>query len=425
MGPFAGSQGVALLPAPKISLSSPFSVFARGEWIWLACRAQTGQNVLRFYFYRREGENQWTTYREQGESSLWISTTDLKSKESFACSYTVLDNTGNRSASPRSNSVDFSVIEPPEAPTLSLVPLHPFYILGEEVTLKCSASEEKDVARYRFSKEQKGLWKLFGEGKGPHEAFQVDAYATGQYSCRYWIRTREGQEIKSLGSNTVPIVVKDPPPAPELTVESSSGVVQEGDTLLIMCSSNGNHAKKIFHFYQDGAEINSTNKGSLKSSNVSLSISLQAQPNHTGEFACRYEERMNGRWIMSSWSQRLNITVSSSIQNSYTAWWAASFMILLMIPFVFCSRRKKSVSKSHQECEPGDNKENRERCQRLESKVPTDGDLQGPEVAYAHLSFSSAPTFAGPVMESGVPYVEEEGVMYSEILLRPIKRAEK
>ncbi|XP_062813368.1 uncharacterized protein LOC134292408 [Anolis carolinensis] len=168
----------------------------------------------------------------------------------------------------------------------------------------------------------------------------------------------KGRSFQSPRSNSIVISIINPSPTPELKVDPPSGVILWGDTLLITCSSNGNHMEKSFHFYKDGTELAATNQESLKCSkgpggapsNDSLSICLQAQPNHTGEYTCRYEESMSGRWTMSPWSQKVNVTVSSMIQNSYIPWWAVRFLILLMIPFLFCFMRKvNEPSKEDQE----------------------------------------------------------------------------
>nr|XP_060638876.1 uncharacterized protein LOC132779188 [Anolis sagrei ordinatus] len=212
-------------------------------------------------------------------------------------------------------------MECPRAPVLSPNPQHSFYIAGDEVTLNCAAPEGQVVAGYRFFQEKHDQKLLFFEGQKPHKDIQVDENVAGQFACRYWILTSEGRQIQSLESNTAPIVVKAHPPIPELKIDPPSGVLLEGEILLITCLSIGNHTEKRFHFFKDGAEIGHTKQGSLKyseghggaSSKVFLSICLQAQPNLTGEYTCRYEESLSGRWIMSPWSQKVKVTGFSGV----------------------------------------------------------------------------------------------------------------
>ncbi|KAG8141014.1 hypothetical protein E2320_003638 [Naja naja] len=106
------------------------------------------------------------------------------------------------------------------------------------------------------------------------------------------------------------------PPSPGLRVDPSSQRVEEGDPLVFLCSTEGGTTKKKFHFYKDGVEITSRKEGLLEPSseptnplqNASLRIP-HASFNHSGEFACSYEEKRSNRWIMSSLSQGVNITV--------------------------------------------------------------------------------------------------------------------
>ncbi|XP_062813128.1 Fc receptor-like protein 5 [Anolis carolinensis] len=318
LDPFAGSQGEASLPAPTLSLSTPYSTFLNEEWIYLDCTPPAEQTGSWFSFSQMNRSNQWTIYKEQIRKSLEIPATDLESKETFICFYKTKDNKGRSFQSPRSNSIAISIIKPPRGPVLSLDPQQPFYIPGEELSLDCAAPEGQDVAGYRFLREgqtQKSK-QLFLEGKEPRQAFQVDENTNGTYVCVYWILTAEGREIQSQKSNTVSIVVRDLPPTPDLKMDPASGMILAGDTMRITCSSNGNHTERKFYFYKDGAEIGVTNQRPLNcskepgdaSSNISLSICLQAQPNLTGEYTCRYKKSMSGRWIMSPWSQKVNIT---------------------------------------------------------------------------------------------------------------------
>nr|XP_016852477.1 PREDICTED: Fc receptor-like protein 5 [Anolis carolinensis] len=321
MGTFTGTWVSASLPAPTLSLSPPFSTFFRGELVRLDCKAPAGQTGSRFFFSRMNRRHQWIKYKDQGTHSLQIATTHLKPKEFFACIYKAEDNRGRSFESQRSRGVFFSIIECPRAPVLSPNSQPSFYIVGEEVTLNCAAPEGQDVAGYRFFQEKQDQQLLFFEGQKPHKDLHVDGNVTGQFSCRYWILTSEGRQIQSLESNSVPIIVRAHPPTPELKIDPPSGVLLEGEILLITCLSDGNQTEKSFHFFKDGVEIGTTNQGSLNcskgpggaSSNISLSICLQAQPNQTGEYTCRYEENMSGRWILSPWSQKVNITVPFAV----------------------------------------------------------------------------------------------------------------
>ncbi|KAG8141023.1 hypothetical protein E2320_003643 [Naja naja] len=124
-------------------------------------------------------------------------------------------------------------------------------------------------------------------------------------------------------SNQLDFFISDAPPSPGLRVDPLSQRVEEGDPLVFLCSTEGGDREKKFHFYKDGLEITSSEEGLLEPSteptdplqNASLRIP-HASFNHSGEFACSYEEKRSNRWIMSSLSQGVNITVEpEKIQN--------------------------------------------------------------------------------------------------------------
>lgn len=102
-----------------------------------------------------------------------------------------------------------------------------------------------------------------------------------------------------------------------LTVDPPFGVVKEGGFLRLTCSAIGSDAEQRFHFYKDGVKISSSREESLADSgeprnafsNASADILVQVTASiHTGGFACRYEQKLSSRWIMSPWSQTVKVT---------------------------------------------------------------------------------------------------------------------
>ncbi|KAG8141013.1 hypothetical protein E2320_003637, partial [Naja naja] len=132
----------------------------------------------------------------------------------------------------------------------------------------------------------------------------------------------------SRQSNQLGFFISDAPPSPGLRVDPLSQRVEEGDPLVFLCSTEGGDREKKFHFYKDGVEITSSEEGLLEPSteptnplqNASLRIP-HASFNHSGEFACSYEEKRSNRWIMSSLSQGVNITVEPVSEVVQWAQW--------------------------------------------------------------------------------------------------------
>ncbi|XP_053116883.1 alpha-1B-glycoprotein-like [Hemicordylus capensis] len=221
--------------------------------------------------------------------------------------------------SQQSNLVSVAMRESPPPPTLSLNPYHPVYIQGEWITLTCSTPEGLEISGYTFSKEFQGQRSEHSKIKVPLEAFSVGEDTAGNYSCMYWTRL-SGREVQSAWSSLISVTMAYPPPAPVLKVDPASRVVTEGAFLVFTCLANGNNTGRKFHFYKDGANISSTTEGLQGSKgepgdaspDFTLSI-LKSKPHHTGEFACSYEEEMEGRWVSSSWSPMTILTALALI----------------------------------------------------------------------------------------------------------------
>ncbi|KAL7977751.1 hypothetical protein Chor_009700, partial [Crotalus horridus] len=210
------------------------------------------------------------------------------------------------------------------APRLSSSLPYSFIIKGEEIPLNCSLPEgvasrsPEGSHKYLFEcKDQSG--KLFGFRHLPNNTFNVRTENLTPYQikiiCKCKIRESFGVWSSSPESNQVVFSVVGELPSPVLKVDPLSQVVKEGDPFVFLCSVEGGNAEKIFHFYKNGMEITSREEGLLEPAseptdhvqNASLRI-LHASFNHRGEFACRYEEWRSNQWLMSSWSQGINMT---------------------------------------------------------------------------------------------------------------------
>ncbi|KAG6922689.1 Fc receptor like 2, partial [Chelydra serpentina] len=144
----------------------------------------------------------------------------------------------------------------------------------------------------------------------------TETRSAGLYSCAYYTG-KPGSFVQSQESNRITIKVKDPPPGPTLSVDPPSGVVSEGHPLLITCTAPGDASQPRFHFYQDGAKIVPEDVGSeittagprTSPTTVSVLNIPRVDTNSTGEYTCRYEEKQSGRWILSTRSQAVTVTL--------------------------------------------------------------------------------------------------------------------
>ncbi|KAG8141020.1 hypothetical protein E2320_003635 [Naja naja] len=215
------------------------------------------------------------------------------------------------------------------------------------------------------------------------------------------------------------------PPSPLLRVDLLSQAVKEGDPLVFLCSTEGGTTEKKFHFYKDGVEITSSEESLLEpateSTNPLQNASLRiphASFNHSGEFACSYEEKRSNRWIMSSWSQGVNITVEPvSTQDSDPIWRysrVAITIIILLVPFAFYCWTKKSEFPPMEQSQLAEKKKERGDLGMMEppaSTVATASPVKDSEATYSNIqdSFTVSP---GPTKENCLTQEKTGGTLW-------------
>ncbi|KAG8141081.1 hypothetical protein E2320_003707 [Naja naja] len=199
---------------------------------------------------------------------------------------------------------------------------------GDPLVFLCSTEGDTTEKKFHFYKDgveitssEEGLLEPSTEPTNPLQNAslripQASFNHSGEFACSYEEKRSNRWIMSSLSQGVNITVEPGVPPSPLLKVDLLSQRVKEGDPLVFLCSTEGGITEKKFHFYKDGVEITSSEGGLLEPSteptnplqNASLRIP-QASFNHSGEFACSYEEKRSNRWIMSSLSQGVNITV--------------------------------------------------------------------------------------------------------------------
>ncbi|XP_053121904.1 B-cell receptor CD22-like isoform X2 [Hemicordylus capensis] len=411
-------------PPPVFSITPKRVFYIRGESIDITCSAPDQRSVSKIFLFKDAKQLSLIS------TSTFKVTLSLNPQDTgwYSCRYWVMES-GQEIPAQETNSINVSVRDYLPSPVFSVMPNQNIYISGESINLTCSAPNKHYVSLSLFFKD----WHLISTS---HSLLtrRLSPQDGGRYSCSY-IGVESGQQIRSWESNVLHVKVMDPPPAPLLEVDPPSGEVKEGDPLLITCLANGSNKERRFHFNKDGDEISSSSGGSLRSQgeprdaspNSSVSIQ-QAKPSHNGEFTCSYEEEMDGRWISSPWSQKVNITVlvqGSSMQPLVYAWLAIPLLILTVALACYCWReKKKRASKQLQESHPQQNKQKAELDYLRTLATPTATlPPKDSDVTYAHLAscLPKAPT--GPATEDG--HNLEEEVSYSELLFTRINKASK
>ncbi|XP_060540900.1 uncharacterized protein LOC117658570 [Pantherophis guttatus] len=338
------------------------------------------------------------------------------------------------------------------APSLSSSLPYTVIIKGEEIPLKCSIPEGSSTElSFFYCFDQSGMpIKHADLHKHTFILKTVDLYSNQtKIACTCAFLEPSGGNQFSLNSNQLVFSIIDVLPSPVLRVDLLSQKVKEGDPLLFLCSTEGGNPEKKFHFYKDGVEITSSEEGLLEPSSeptnplqhASLRI-LHATFNHTGEFACSYEENINGRWIMTSWSQGVKVTVWT--QDSDTIWrysWAAIPLIILLVPFAFYCWKKKSKSPSQGQSQKEERNDGVMEPQAARAAIPSPVKVpqmqeiecvnsarsftkfpQNSEVAYSFIRDSFAPSPLGPTRKNRLTQREKEGILYNDVVFQPKRR---
>nr|XP_014430784.2 uncharacterized protein LOC102449606 [Pelodiscus sinensis] len=204
-------------------------------------------------------------------------------------------------------------------------PEKPEYLPGDIVEMTCTAPTS--VAGIQGFQFNNGIGKSISvtASSTTSETYNLSLAGSqdgGLYHCRYSLM-QGGSQITSSWSNKIPIRARDYPPWPVLTVDPPFGVVRDGLPLIITCTAPDNLGERRFHFYKDGGNFSLEDMGlegnaaETRASSQKLNIP-QAGPDSAGEFACAYEENMNGRWLLSSRSLAVNVTMTE--RSNFWVW---------------------------------------------------------------------------------------------------------
>ncbi|KAJ6656775.1 hypothetical protein lerEdw1_003106 [Lerista edwardsae] len=325
---------------PTLSLQPQHPIYTQGEDVTLICSAPTVPSPAEYTFYEKRGLRVFEVQPKGHNHTFQLDGTTVGT---FHCAYQTLE-PGQDMQSPRSNSVSVVRI----APVLSFQPQFPVYIQGEEVALTCSAPKGPALAEYELYEDVGG--QALNVHLSRYHTFRLKEKTTGMHSCTY-CTLASGRKIRSQRSNSVFLAWRDPPPPPVLDVRPPPGAVYLGEPLLISCLTSSNNPEKRYHFYKDGVEMDSSNEGYPRRSNESGDPSPdatlripQANSSHSGEFACSYEEDMNGRWVPSPHSQKVDIRVQPRGLSGLVLMYVRLAFVLL-IPTIllvyYCHQKRK------------------------------------------------------------------------------------
>ncbi|NXW59903.1 IGSF1 protein, partial [Eurystomus gularis] len=202
-------------------------------------------------------------------------------------------------------------IPPPPPPNISLTPVKPEYLIGDTISIRCEAPWTKEkIQSFQFSGTSGWAVDIRSSKRTYVHTYNITGPKDGgAHTCNYVVLSRS-QLVRSKDSRSIIISVKDRPPQPTLTTKPSTGVTIEGQPLVFSCAAPPAEAERRFHFYNEQTEVMDGVMTST-ATQADLLVATSSQ-NHTGNISCAYEEKTEGRWILSYHSQGLEVLVKEA-----------------------------------------------------------------------------------------------------------------
>ncbi|XP_074874690.1 Fc receptor-like protein 5 [Buteo buteo] len=338
-------------PQPTLALNSSTGVTIEGQPLVFLCTAPAGDAERRFHFYKKKVEvtNWGNSNSSYIEARFQVEKSSQNDTGNFTCGYDEKTE-GRWIPSYRSQAVEVLVKEPASAPRLGVDP--PSGVVSEDRPLRLTCVTSRDDFRLRFGFYRNGVKIPPGQagsitrdaGNSSELLFpQSPRSFSGKFSCEVEEEVG-GTWVPSPQSEAVDVTVKDCPSQPALLLDPPSGEVVDGNPLLLTCVANGPTAQRKFFFYKDGAEQFSE----MATKDRSLyNIPEATDTVATGQFTCRYEERVSDTWISSPFSQTMMVLTQARSQLiplvAGCAAGAATLLLGLLLVVCFCRKRRGGV----------------------------------------------------------------------------------
>ncbi|KAI7811337.1 hypothetical protein IRJ41_013416 [Triplophysa rosa] len=217
------------------------------------------------------------------------------------------------------------VTYPPDKPVIS-ISSSGVIVEGDSVNLTCSSESNPPVHIYSWFKEETSV----GSGN-IYRISNIRSDHSGQYKCK--ARNELGHKYSALILN-----VLYPPRSVSASI-SSSGVIVEGDSVNLTCSSESNPPVHIYSWFKEN-QTSSVGSGNIYSiSNI--------RSDHSGQYKCKAENEHGEKY---SDSVTLNVLLHHSSYRSLpvgiTVACGGLFIIIIIIILIFIIKRMQMKSRT-------------------------------------------------------------------------------
>ncbi|XP_067389256.1 Fc receptor-like protein 5 [Emydura macquarii macquarii] len=286
--------------APTLSLGSPNPVYYQGEQIQLSCSAPAGEEVTGYRFYRERRDRLPKELPSPSGAARLELRAVVGAEGPYTCHYW-RSVSGKEVLSRESNKAYVTV-------------------LGERVTLNCSAPGGERLQGYRFYWGQEGpiLEELPAPDGGARLEIVAEMGNAGPYTCVYWT-LQSGRQIPSERSQPVSLSVQgsfpctDPaaslpahPAAPTLSLHPPEPFYLPGEHVTLRCSAPAGEMLQGYRFYrgQEGRILEE-----LPAPDGGAQQEIVAEMGNAGPYTCVYWTLQSGREIPSERSRPVSLSV--------------------------------------------------------------------------------------------------------------------
>ncbi|XP_067878173.1 uncharacterized protein [Heterodontus francisci] len=302
--------GVRCNPAtptqPTISTSPTHTIYVAGESVTITCALPRGYSVGRFRL--RKGSTTVIDSNTSQQSLMHlIRNVTMSNEGNYTCSYQT-QVSGQWIRSSQSQPIRINVTPTPSQPTISTRPTYPVYVAGESVSITCTLPPGYSIGRFHLRKGSTTVIDSNASQRSfTHPIRNVAKSNEGSYTCSYQTLV-SGRWFRSSQSQTIRITVTQTPPQPTISTSPKHPVYVTGESITITCTVPRDHSGGRFQLLKGSDTLKSS---TISQQSLTYPIGIVAMSNE-GNYTCSYETQVSGRWIRSSRSQPMRITVTQT-----------------------------------------------------------------------------------------------------------------
>ncbi|XP_053324463.1 immunoglobulin superfamily member 1-like [Spea bombifrons] len=229
--------------APVLRIEPEQPAYFVEESVILRCVTVNPLQVESYSFYK-DGEE---IFKSIPSNVLQKSSLTKTDSGTYFCTY--VDNTKIKSA--ESNTIQLTIVDRPESPSISVEPQSPFFFVGQMVILRCLLQTRSGVTAITLY--HNGNEVTESDNFGVLTFNEVQQRNAGNYTCAFKIPL-SGREAQSYFSAAQQLIVAEPLPTPTLYFDLNNPQTV-GTEVQLICQTPLPSTVNGYRFYQNGKEV--------------------------------------------------------------------------------------------------------------------------------------------------------------------------